>query len=80
MSTAEKVLATLREQVSLVSPEINPESVGPGISLEQLGCSSIDRAEITVLTMEALNVTLSPMELNGVHDVASLVNALAAKL
>lgn len=80
MTATDRALQVLREQVVLVNPTIDPSIVVPGVSLEQLGCSSMDRAEITVLTMEALSINLSPGELGGVHDVASLVDALACKL
>ncbi len=80
MTSTEQVMTTLRAQVALISPEVDPGAVGPGTSLEQLGCSSIDRAEITVMTMQALEVVLSPHELAQVRDVDTLVTALARKL
>lgn len=77
---ADHALAALRAQILVVRPELDPAQVLPGTTLEQLGCSSMDRAEITVLTMEELRVTLSPRELADVHDVSGLLDALAAKL
>jgi polyketide biosynthesis acyl carrier protein len=79
-TTTDRVLATLGAQVHEVNPDVDPNAVIPGATLEQLGCSSIDRAEIVVLTMEQLGVTLEPGELAGVRDVASLVDVLVTKL
>jgi len=76
----DRVLRALRSQVTAVTPEVDPDAVVPGTSLERLGCTSIDRAEITVGTMEELRVTLTPQELAGVHDIDSLVHALAGRL
>jgi polyketide biosynthesis acyl carrier protein len=47
------------------------------ISLEQhladLGCNSIDRAEIVTLTMEELAVTVPIMEFSEVNNIRTLV-------
>ncbi len=80
MNTTERILLTLRAQVAEIAPDVDPSAVAPGANLEQLGCSSIDRAEITVMTMQELDVVLDPHELAVVHDVSTLLDALARKL
>ncbi len=77
---AQRALRSLRTQVVTVVPEIDPDSVAPGASLTQLGCSSIERAEIVVLTMEDLGLNVPMSDLAAAQDVSSLVDVLGSHL
>lgn len=79
-SPVERALLAVRAQVAVVAPDVEPAAVVLGTSLDRLGCSSMDRAEITVMVMEALQVTLSPQVLGEIHDIDGLVLALAGEL
>lgn len=76
----ERVLGALRRQVAIVVPEIDPAGVRPGASLSELGCSSMDRAEIVVLTMEELGLQVPMADLAGAQDIESLVDIIGARL
>ena len=58
---------------------IDPETVPKQGRLVDLGANSIDRTEIAMMTMEALGIRASPMELAKVDTIEGLVNFLHEK-
>lgn len=76
-STAEDaVLAAVRRSVLAVLPDLDPALVGPGRSLADLGCNSIDRADVVTMAMEDLDVQVPVGELAGLRDVGALLDVL----
>ncbi|TQL75308.1 polyketide biosynthesis acyl carrier protein [Stackebrandtia endophytica] len=74
--STEPILVAVREAVAMVVPEVAPELVAPGRTLTELGCNSIDRAEIVTIAMERLRITVPIGEFAEVGDIASLVDVL----
>jgi len=74
--STEPILAAVREAVVTVVPEVAPELVAPGRTLTELGCNSIDRAEIVTIAMERLRITVPIGDFAEVGDIASLVDVL----
>jgi polyketide biosynthesis acyl carrier protein len=70
--TAEVVLTEIRATVCEVVPEIAPDAVLPGVRLADLGCSSIDRADIVTQVMERLSVVVPVAEFHSGLTVAEL--------
>jgi polyketide biosynthesis acyl carrier protein len=70
------VLAALRSCVQQVRPDVDTTRVTPAVTLSELGCDSMDRAEIVVLTQEALGLVVPVHEFAEVSDVATLVRLL----
>ncbi|MQA94861.1 MAG: phosphopantetheine-binding protein [Streptosporangiales bacterium] len=73
-----EILALLRRTVVTVVPEIDATEVVPDARLADLGCNSIDRADIVTLVMEELGVQIPVGEFGGDHDVRSLVGLFGA--
>ncbi|NUR57582.1 MAG: phosphopantetheine-binding protein [Catenulispora sp.] len=69
-------LAALRRCILAVVPAVPPEHIHPDRSLAQLGCNSIDRAEILVMAAGELAVA-TPVD--GIHEDSDL-DSLAALL
>jgi polyketide biosynthesis acyl carrier protein len=70
------ILAAVRRNVLIVLPDLDPALVAPRRSLADLGCNSIDRAEVVTMTMEDLDVSVPVAEFAAVGDIGSLVELL----
>lgn len=72
----EELFETVKRKVLVVVPELDPPSVSIERSLAELGCNSIDRAEIVTLTMEELGIEIPTMEFARVRNLRTLVGLL----
>ncbi|GAB3555642.1 polyketide biosynthesis acyl carrier protein [Actinopolyspora lacussalsi] len=76
MLDSQTILETVRRNVNLVVPEIEQSEVVSEASLTDLGCNSVDRADVVTTTMEELGISVPIAEFREVGDVASLVELL----
>ncbi len=77
--TRADVFAVVTEQILEVLPDLDPSLIREDRSLKDLGANSIDRADITLQTMERLGVRFPLAELAGVSNLRGLVDVLVAK-
>ncbi|MCG8915253.1 acyl carrier protein [Actinokineospora sp. PR83] len=70
----EAVVASIHE----VLPDLAGRQIEPTDRLVDLGANSVDRAEITMLAMEALSIEVERTRLAGVKDIGGLVDTLHA--
>ncbi|MER7168819.1 phosphopantetheine-binding protein [Micromonospora sp. NPDC000207] len=70
------VFEVVRDSLLEVVPEVDPDAVTPGRTLADLGCTSIDRAEIVTLSMERLGVVVPITEFRDVNDLDTIVELL----
>lgn len=73
MLSEEAVLAIIRRTVCTIVPEVDPGSVTRDRRLAELGCNSVDRADILTTVMEELALTVPMAEVGSGHDVGALV-------
>lgn len=73
--STEPILVAVREAVAMVVRRWRPNS-SRRPTLTELGCNSIDRAEIVTIAMERLRITVPIGEFAEVGDIASLVDVL----
>jgi polyketide biosynthesis acyl carrier protein len=78
--TADPVLAAIRRAVLVVLPDLDPALVAPPRSLTDLGCNSVDRADVVAMTMEDLGVSVPVGEFAQVGDLATLAEVLRGHL
>ncbi|MBW4720373.1 phosphopantetheine-binding protein [Saccharothrix obliqua] len=71
------VFEAVKESLLEVVPETDPAAVVPGRTLRELGCTSIDRAEVVTLAMERLGVVVPISEFQDVNDLDAIVALLA---
>jgi polyketide biosynthesis acyl carrier protein len=74
--TSDQIMAALRRNVVDVVPEVDPTYVQYGRSLAELGCNSLDRADIVTQTMAELGITVPVAEFGRVRDITELVALL----
>lgn len=75
-SPADPVFEAVRRNLLTVIPELEPEAVSMDRALVDLGCNSIDRAEVVTLAMEQLGITVPLAEFRNVNDIEVLVELL----
>ncbi len=71
-----RVFLVVRRNLLEVVPDIDPAGVTLDVAMSDLGCNSIDRAEVVTLSMEDLGVVVPVMEFRRVSDLRSLVSLL----
>nr|ADA82592.1 acylcarrierprotein [uncultured bacterium psy1] len=78
--TKEEIFELLKSNLLEIVPEINPDQVQPVISMKDLGANSIDRVDVILLTMEALELKFPLNELGGLTNMQALVDDLHGRL
>jgi polyketide biosynthesis acyl carrier protein len=77
--TSETIFATIKDNIIAVLPDLDQSRIVPQVSLRDLGANSVDRADIIIQTMEALNVKFPLHEVAGVKNIQGLVDFLRAR-
>lgn len=67
------VLKVLKQKVLEILPELPTETITFDKSLKELGANSIDRMDIIVKTMEALEIKLPMVETAKATNIGDLV-------
>ena len=73
MSMDKHVFEAIRASALEVVPELDPVAFTGDATLAELGCNSIDRADIVTLAMERLGVTVPISRLHQGQRIAELV-------
>ncbi len=77
----EVILGIIREKIRAVVPDLPPRSeLRPGDSMSDLGLDSMERHEVVVLTLDAMNLDLPLVQLHGPRNIGELADLLYAKL
>lgn len=74
------IFEVVKANVLKVLPELHPEEVTPDKSLVELGANSVDRVEVSMYSMEALQLKIPRVEFHGVRNLAGLVAVLQTHL
>jgi polyketide biosynthesis acyl carrier protein len=75
----DRILAILIEKVRQVVPELNQVPCGPEDSLNALGLDSVERHEVVILTLEALNLDIPLVQTYGPRNIGELAALLYGK-
>ena len=70
------VFAVVRENIVRVMPDLDLAQISLDVTLAELGCNSIDRANVVVVTMECLRIKVPVSEFRDVENIRSLVRLL----
>lgn len=74
------IFEVVKASVLKVLPDVCAHDVTPDKSLVELGANSVDRVEVSMYSMEALNLKVPRIEFHGVRNLAGLVDVLQAHL
>lgn len=78
--TKEEIFELLKSNLLEIVPEIHPDQVQPMVSMKDLGANSIDRVDVILQTMEALNLKFPLHELGALTSMQALVENLHGRL
>jgi polyketide biosynthesis acyl carrier protein len=70
------VMRAIRRSVLEVRPELDVRLITEDRSLTDLGCNSIDRADVVTMTMDQLGVSVPVGDFQEVRDIGSLARLL----
>jgi polyketide biosynthesis acyl carrier protein len=73
----EHVFGVVKNVISEVLPDVNPEQISIEQNLKELGANSVDRIEVVTISMEELGLKLPLMDFAQVSNIEGLVNVLA---
>lgn len=76
----EKILDIIQEHTREVLPELEEHIFQPTERLTDLGANSVDRAEIIMMTLETLALTIPRVELSGARNMRELAEILYEKM
>ncbi|KUN37995.1 hypothetical protein ACF081_27230 [Streptomyces longwoodensis] len=76
--TRDQVSAVVRENILAVRPDLDPSEIREDRTMEELGCSSLDRLDVVVGCLDACDLDLRAERLDGVTGIGGLVDALLA--
>ncbi len=79
-SKRDRVFQAIVESTKEAVPALEGHVFKSSDRLSDLGANSVDRAEIVMMTMERLAVSVPRTELAGVETISDLAAAIAAKL
>jgi polyketide biosynthesis acyl carrier protein len=71
------IFETVRRNLGVVVYDLDTSTVTLDNSLAELGCNSVDRAEVVTLTMEDMGISVPVMEFQQTRNIRSLVALLA---
>jgi len=74
--TREQVYDTIKSNIISVLPEVSESSIAPERTLKDLGADSIDRADISTMSMENMDLRIPLVELGKVSTIGELVDLL----
>lgn len=74
--TADPVLEAVKAALAAVRSDIDPDRLSLDATLTELGCDSMDRAEIVTVSMVELDVTVPVDRFADIADIRSLVELL----
>jgi polyketide biosynthesis acyl carrier protein len=73
VSNAETIFNVIKSKALVVVPELDPDAVSMDRTLAELGCNSIDRADIVTMAMEELGVVVPVTEFHQSQEIGELV-------
>lgn len=74
-----RVFDLIAEHTREVIPELEGHRFAPSDSLRDLGANSIDRAEIIVMTLESLSMSIPLVELADAKNMGELADLIHDK-
>lgn len=78
MNRAE-VVTTIVENIREVIPELADQAISADQSLKELGANSVDRSEIIMMTMEALELKIPLIKVARAENIGDLADILCSE-
>ena len=72
--TKDEIFVTIKKSIIDVLPLVEDQDISPEKQLVDLGANSIDRSEIVISSMAAIQVKVAPSELGKAKNIQSLID------
>ncbi|MCQ6552231.1 phosphopantetheine-binding protein [Streptomyces sp. C10-9-1] len=72
-----EVFEAVRRSILEVVPEVPADEITPEASMVDLGCNSVDRADVVTLVLEDLDLSVPVAEFQGLPTIGALVATLS---
>ena len=79
MATKEQVLKLIKKSTREIAYELEDATLEPTDSLKGLGLNSVDRAEVLMMVMEELDLSVPLVELAGANNIGELADLFVSK-
>ena len=79
-SDQRRVFDVVKRNLLAVLPDLEPSAVSMDKSLADLGCNSLDRAEVVTMAMEQLEILVPVEDFSKMHELRTLVDVLVRRL
>jgi polyketide biosynthesis acyl carrier protein len=73
------IVSKLFEQILIVVPDLQDVPMNEQSNLADLGIDSVDRQEILILTLEAINLELPMVQIHGKRNIGELADFFFSK-
>lgn len=73
----QEIFVLIRQNLVEVVGDVDPAAVTMDRSLAELGCNSVDRAEVVTMTMQDMGIRVPVMEFQDAGSIGSLVGLFA---
>lgn len=70
------IFDAIKRNVLTILPEIDANEISMDSVLSELGCNSIDRAEVLTMTMDELHLTIPVYEFHRGENIRALVGLM----
>lgn len=78
--TQNQILELIKKYTIQVAPKLEEKSIEATDSLKNLGLDSVDRAEIIMMVLEDLSLSIPMVALAGAKNIGELADFFKAKL
>jgi polyketide biosynthesis acyl carrier protein len=77
---SEDIFKLIVEHTREILPELGDHTFQRTDSLRELGANSLDRSEILMMTLEAMNLQVPAVEFHGPENIGELADMIYGKL
>jgi polyketide biosynthesis acyl carrier protein len=77
--TQDEIVALIQRCARAVMPQLETHALRPGDSLQDLGANSMDRAEIVVMVLEEMALSIPRVQTFGPKNIGELAALLHEK-
>jgi len=76
---SDSIAAIIIREIRRVVPDLEGRAIGRTDAMADLGVDSIERSEIVIATLEALDLEVPMVQLHGPRNIGELADLLHAK-
>lgn len=76
----QQIFTLIKQKITEVIPELSNREISINDSLRELGANSVDRAEILIESMSALELKVPLIDFGAAKNIADIVSVFSQKM